>query len=133
MNIYAAAVFFVIGCTPPAVFSSDDVAGRKRRRALQAKKTSGGGINTNEDEDAAPLPTCSLDVPCKGNAFCNYGCQYSEVNCGVCMPCPPQENICGLTLFSMSGDISNNGIEACQSTCTFCYDPTGVACQVWGF
>ena len=131
MNIHAAAVFFVIGCTPPAVFSSD-VAGRKRRRALQSKKTSGGGINTNEDEDAAPLPTCSLDVPCEGNSFCNYGCKYSQVNCGVCMPCPPHENTCHLTDYIIGGNISNNGVEACKSTCTFCTDPTGVDC-VWSF
>ena len=72
MNIHAAAVFFVIGCTPPAVFSSNDVAGRKRRRALQSKKTSGGGINImNEDEDAAPLQylLAASTCPAKGTHF----------------------------------------------------------------
>jgi len=106
MNIHAAAVLFVIGCTPPSVFSSD-VAGRHRQRALQSKKASGGGINGNSYSPSSTaidrciegfIGTYTYAADCNGVAFmaslgCNADkfCTYSESQVADMAACPDSE------------------------------------------
>ena len=80
MNIHTVAVLFVIGCTPPSVFSSD-VAGR-HRQAVQSKKNSGGGNSDNSSLSTAIdrcikgfTGTYTYAADCYGVAFmASLGC-----------------------------------------------------------
>lgn len=56
MNIHAAAVLFVIGCTTPAIFSSDVT--RRKRRSLHSKNTNPNTSTNNGDDACTKCATC---------------------------------------------------------------------------